>query len=420
MALNEQQAAAVDAVMSWLTDKEADPFFLLGGSAGTGKTFTMQEIVRRVRGRVVFTAPTNKATRVLRLTLTREDYRPECKTIYSLLGLTMAANGEVKEIATPEEPVDLSKYTLVVIDEISMAGRQLFDHIQTAAENFGVRFLLLGDPAQLPPVGELESPAWTEVYDQALLTKVMRQDNQILTLATMLREKVKAPMSALRLVNDHDDVEGVFVRGQAMELDLIRMAESGLLSKPDGGKVIAWRNVTVDRYNQMARRAIFGNEAIMPWLAEDRVIFTGPARDLENQPIAATDDEGTVLRASEGWHPIFAEFKIWSVTISLDEGGVVTARVLHPEHAVAFSAKKEALAAEARKNGRRWKAFWEFQEAFHGLRHAYAITAHRSQGSTYHTALVDWRDILLNKNRAEAMRCLYVAATRPKKVLIFN
>ena len=37
MALNEQQAAAVDAVMSWLTDKEADPFFLLGGSAGTGQ-----------------------------------------------------------------------------------------------------------------------------------------------------------------------------------------------------------------------------------------------------------------------------------------------------------------------------------------------------------------------------------------------
>ena len=77
-----------------------------------------------------------------------------------------------------------------------------------------------------------------------------------------------------------------------MELDLIRMAESGLLSKPDGGKVIAWRNVTVDKYNQMARRAIYGNEVIKPWLVEDRVIFTGPARDLENQPIAATDDEG--------------------------------------------------------------------------------------------------------------------------------
>ena len=96
MALNEQQATAVDAVMSWLTDKEADPFFLLAAVPAREKTFTMQEIVRRVRGRVVFTAPTNKATRVLRLTLTQDDYRPGCKTIYSLLGLTMAANGEVK------------------------------------------------------------------------------------------------------------------------------------------------------------------------------------------------------------------------------------------------------------------------------------------------------------------------------------
>ena len=64
--------------------------------------------------------------------------------------------------------------------------------------------------------------------------------------------------------------------------------------------------------------------------------------------------------------------------------------------------------------------FWEFKEAFHKLRHAYAITAHRSQGSTYDTAFVDWRDILLNRNRGEAFRCLYVACTRPKRRLFLN
>jgi ATP-dependent exoDNAse (exonuclease V) alpha subunit len=64
-----------------------------------------------------------------------------------------------------------------------------------------------------------------------------------------------------------------------------------------------------------------------------------------------------------------------------------------------------------------WKKFWAFKESFHSARHAYAITAHRAQGSTYQIAFVDYRDILLNRNRQEAARCLYVATSRPKKEL---
>ena len=73
--------------------------------------------------------------------------------------------------------------------------------------------------------------------------------------------------------------------------------------------------------------------------------------------------------------------------------------------------------AEARVAPRKWGAFWEFKDAFHKLRHSYAITAHRSQGSTYNAAFVNWQDILLNRNKPEAMRCLYVACSRPKKEL---
>ena len=82
-----------------------------------------------------------------------------------------------------------------------------------------------------------------------------------------------------------------------------------------------------------------------------------------------------------------------------------------------WKAHKERLLAEARGNSRLWPAFWSFLESFHAVRHGYAITAHRAQGSTYEQVFVNSSDIFCNQNRSEAFRCLYVAATRPKKRL---
>ena len=60
-ALNDEQRAALTMIQAWHEGGE-DPFFVLAGSAGTGKTFLMQQFLREHKGRVVFTAPTNKAT----------------------------------------------------------------------------------------------------------------------------------------------------------------------------------------------------------------------------------------------------------------------------------------------------------------------------------------------------------------------
>lgn len=419
-ALNEEQSAALTMIEAWLANKGGQRFFVLGGAAGTGKTFVMQELRKRIRGRIVFTAPTNKATKVLARTLKAQDYTPECKTIYSLLGLTLTANGEVKELAVPDEPVDLAKYTLVVVDEGSMVNSVLKKCIEQASQEFNVPVLFVGDPAQLPPVGEDMSPIW-KVENRALLTKVMRHDNQILNLATRLRERVERPLGSIKIDSDNDGQEGVWRKAQ-IDFDgyVLKCADIGAFAEPERCKIVAWRNVTVDKYNAMVRRALWGNEALLPWIVDDRVIFTAPAKNLEDELIATTDDEGTVISAEEGWHPIWQEFKIWNVQVQIDGGALVTARVLHPEHRLVFERKAEQFAAEARQDRRKWRTFWEFKEAFHGLRHSYAITAHRAQGSTYETVFVDWRDVMLNQNRAEAFRCLYVACTRPRKRLVLN
>jgi hypothetical protein len=78
------------------------------------------------------------------------------------------------------------------------------------------------------------------------------------------------------------------------------------------------------------------------------------------------------------------------------------------------------LSMEA-KSGKKykWREFWELKEAFHDIKHAYAITSHMSQGSSYLITFIDLEDIMLNRNRSEAFRSLYVAATRQREAVYF-
>lgn len=414
--LNLEQGTAIEKMLTFL--RSGEHFFLLSGSAGTGKTFCIRHLVDEARGRLIFTAPTNKATKVLRDTLTSDKYKPECCTIYSLLGLRMEANGEVKELKTPEDPIDLSLYKAVIVDEASMINSALWGFIRSTAREQNVKFIFMGDPAQLPPVKEFRSPVWDNAECVAELKRVMRHDNQILTLATYLRTQVDHPVPKFLRKEDNAGGEGVWLCTEGdFERRILEAAEQGRFSSPNDAKAIAWRNVTVDALNQRIRRRIFEQAAETPWLVGDRVIMLEPAKDLEGDTIATTDDEGTVTNVEVESHPVWKEFKVWRVSVTKDDNKLAVLRVLHESSLVEFERRKEQYAMEARATPRKWKLFWEFCEAFHKVRHSYALTAHRAQGSTYTAVFVDWKDILLNRNRGEAFRCLYVACTRPKREL---
>lgn len=416
MKLNNEQAQALAAIDSFLKSS-AGNFFVLSGSAGTGKTFCIRELTNLTKGRFIFTAPTNKATKVLRESVTQADYKPECRTIYSLLGLRLEASGEIKELKAPEDPIDLSQYRAVIVDEGSMVNAQLFSHIQTTADKYHIKFLFLGDAAQLPPVGEAASPIWKLPVGSKLL-KVMRHDNQILELATRLREQVDRVAPTIKLAASNNGDEGIWKLDGAAFMQRI-LATAPDFAQPNASKVIAWRNVEVDKFNKVIRNAIFDYPQL-PWLVGDRVLFAGPARDLDDEPMASTDDEGEVTRVDEEWHAKYGSFKIYRIAITLDDNRSVIARVLHPESFGDYQRKLDELSAIAKSNSRKWKDFWDFKDGFHQLKYAYAITAHRAQGSTYDTAFVYWQDILLNRNRQEAYRCLYVSCTRPKRCLILS
>lgn len=412
---NEEQTAAIQAMLTHLRTTSDKPFFTFQAPAGAGKTFSLGFVANEFKRRMIFTAPTNKAVRVLRESLTRDDFKPFCTTIYSTLGLQMMPNGEIKELRKREEEVDLSDVAAIAVDEAGMVPSALLhEHIAAAADQYPkIRWIFMGDPYQLPPVGEATSPVW-ELPVDAVLTKVMRQDNQILNLSVHLRDMVQKPFGKLNLHNDNDGEEGVWLTNNLKQA-ILNHADTFLRGE---SKAIAWRNLTVNDLNATIRQELFEQPLMFPWQAGDRVTLLEPAKGLEDDIIGTTDEEGVIERCDDAEHPVHEDFRCWRLTVRSDLNRSMTLWVLKPSESGKFELRKSRLAAEARTGGGRlWGEFWGFVESFHKIRHAYAITAHRAQGSTYQRAFVSWRDILANPNRGEAMRCLYVAASRPKKEL---
>jgi exodeoxyribonuclease-5 len=172
-----QQEAALDAVGRWL--KAGHPqVFRLFGYAGTGKTTLARHLAESQDGDVVFGAFTGKAAHVMR--------SKGCEgagTIHSLIYRPREVDAETPSfVINRESPA--AKADLVVIDECSMVDEDLGRDLLS----FGVPVLVLGDPAQLPPV--TGGGFFTEAEPDVMLTEVHRQakDDPIIRLSMAVRD----------------------------------------------------------------------------------------------------------------------------------------------------------------------------------------------------------------------------------------
>ena len=410
--LTEEQSLAVDAIIDFLQDPDpTELFFALSGFAGTGKTFCMREVVARCaksNSKFVFTAPTNKAAKVLRQIV------GEACTIYALLGLRIDKSGEVKTLTHGKMPPDLSDIDAIFIDEGSMVNSNLYNILLDRCQKYDVRVIFMGYVAQLPPVGEASSRIWTEVEQGATLSRVMRHDNAILTLATEIRVAMMHVSPSITIASTHSDHDGVWkLTKKDFNSNIYNAAAAGAFADGSQAKVIAWRNVRVAEYNQLIRSAIYGAEAAPGYyLVGERIVATEPCLRYD-ETLLTTDDEALVEGVIPCLHPLNSRYKALELKCRTELNKVIRLLVIHPESAELFNNDAEKLAHEAKAAPRLWKKFWDHKELFHSVKYAYALTAHRAQGSTYENVWVDYQDILLNRNRKEAFQCLYVACTRP-------
>lgn len=203
-----QQDSALRAVAEWLSDRFGPQVFRLFGYAGTGKTTLAIEISRIVNGRVLFAAFTGKAALVM-----RSKGCHNASTIHSLIyKVEELADGSHAFKLNPNSEVRLAK--LVVIDECSMVG----DELALDLMSFGTRILVLGDPAQLPPVRG--TGYFTNAQPDAMLTEVHRQarDNPIIRMSMDVREGRKLCVGAY---GDSKIVKGRPAASEVLEADQV-------------------------------------------------------------------------------------------------------------------------------------------------------------------------------------------------------
>lgn len=174
-----QQEVAIDAVRAWIKDPNGKQIFRLFGYAGTGKTTLAKELANAVKGAVLFATFTGKAALVL-----RKKGCDEASTIHSLIYKVdvCARTGVASFTLNPES--DAADAALIVIDEVSMVGEELAKDLLS----FGTKVLVLGDPAQLPPVKD--EGFFINSAPDVMLTEVHRQaqDNPIIRMSMNIRE----------------------------------------------------------------------------------------------------------------------------------------------------------------------------------------------------------------------------------------
>ena len=405
--LSKGQEEAWNKLQTWV--KTDQPYFVLRGFAGTGKTYLMQKL-SELGASVYYSAPTNKAAKVL-----GQMVGCTAKTTYSLLGLKME-HREDKLVLTQGGNVPyFPQGSIIVIDEASMVGSALIEQINLVRARCGVKILYVGDPAQLNPVGEARSPAWAVTKDQecrALLTETVRFDNQLLVLATALRGCIKEKNWLSPLRSDHDDSKGVWKwrTQEQFEKNLLLRAERGDVLDL---KTVAWRNKTVNRYNHLIRQRLgYSGTAFCPG---DVILLAKPVES-NGSLIAHTDDEFTVMGVDEATIKIddVGHVDVWQLQAKGDQSMILTVARDQSQLDLILTRKANTARKAPQGTARRlaWKDFWETDSRFNKVRYGWALTAHRAQGSTYGTVFVDQMDILANENKPEAYRCFYVGATR--------
>lgn len=426
MTLNPGQERALAEI---LTAFDPGDRHLLTGYAGSGKTFLMQrvaiEFMKRKRS-VVLTAPTHKAVAVLAAKTKQAGVPVECQTIHSLLSLKPETKGDRQEFVRKKFAPPVTQ-DVVVVDECSMLDSAMMRHIRRHLPNSFVLFV--GDPAQLPPVEEVESESFA-TKSRSHLDLIVRQvaSNPVLDAAHVIRVSQGGPLDMSWCKPAKAPPLGVFVPADAAAWMHKAFTSPEFDADPDRFRYIAWTNKRVEEVNKVIRKWRYGDNIPTPFMRGERALVRKPIIHGGNQ-LFATNEEADVIEIGEdvfrhqfirrgdigSWT---AEIPSWRVNLRNSAGEVKTAHAIRDQRAL--DAAVNRIKDEASIVRDRWNDLHEFNSSIANLQSIYALTTHNSQGSTFTNAFVDVADMKrrARSNLLEAQQLFYVAATRPTNALI--
>lgn len=458
--LTKEQYIAAQALYKYLTEESEYDLMLLQGYAGTGKTFTISLVIEMFltsekATNMAITAPVNKAVKILRNAANYQDKRLQYMTVHSLLGLKpkISKNGEQEFVQDFDVPAKIEGLQVLVLDEVSMLNDELYAMLHFYVIERGLKIIFVGDPAQIPPIQSknhksdnaaplLKSYQERDKIGVVSLTEIVRQKgtNPIIALATDLRNDLKrlAPLPTVEHVEENG--EGITTLTIANDSKQMRkylrewFTSEEFANDSDHAKVVAWTNRTVDAFNEIIRKMRFGKD-VAGLVVGDKLIADVPIIDNEEAIktiLFSTNDEFTVvgfdvreklLKGREQWGATHTIKYYWA-EVQTDDQKMQHIRILHEDSQEEFKQMLNVmieLAKEKTKEGKGggyWKDYYAMLENFAQVKYNYAISAHKSQGSTYKNVMVVEADIDANRKIVERNRIKYTAITRPSSFLV--
>jgi hypothetical protein len=453
ITLNEDQIKALQAIDNWYRGPEL--FFTLSGPAGSGKTTICKKAIEKFRKPVCISAPTHKACKVV-----AKSTGLRSVTIQSLCGLRPDTNLEdvnEKNFTQQAEP-KIKDYNAVLIDEASMLNNLVYNKEREEWEPTGIlsliirlakesstKVLFMGDVYQLPPVNEMVSEVFTHPeINLVQLTKVERQQgsNPLMGVFDAIRSRIDAEDDVFDHVtqviqNDAGEDQGVvfFKHGEEFFKKVMEaFGSQEFLDNPNFAKLLAFKNTAVKAWNSYIRQTIYNNtpEAIVK--GEVLMSYTHLYDQNLGRNLITNSAEykiNSVNKKSINWAG--SNIEVYETTMEdVDDmfGIKVPINIVVPgvKNYNTFLQCWHPLKENAIRF-KQWSSYYKFKNQFmliEELRdtenklilkkdfdYAYALTTHKSQGSTYRNVFVFEDDIDTCQTRIVANKLKYVALSRP-------
>lgn len=413
---------------------------VLKGSAGTGKTFMTNEFIKVAKttlysyGGVWLTAPTHKALSVLRSKIDHEGKNYlHFATIHSGLQLKMVIDRITGKATFSREKINpkfppFKGAVIVVVDESSMLSTPLLFGKDGIHEYPNLVFLFIGDPKQLPPVGEKESPVFTQGWPTVELTEIIRQGegSPIIELSNDL--------SLLKTRENwvNDSGQGYFFEDSERFL-IDKLAE---VNGTDEMKYLAFTNKQCNHINHHVRHTIYNNpgkvekgESLIfgsPYVINDELSYKNnqevKVEDLEIVPmnLLLPTVESKLVYNSKGEPRMENQEKFQKLPVHMYmvNGHI---KIIHENYDKYFADLVAWVTGECSKRLIPWPLKYWFEQQIADTTYNHAITVHKSQGSTYGLSIMDVGNINTHRAIDEKVKMLYTAVTRAShKVALFN
>lgn len=473
--LTPEQSTALCVIKSFLCDDQQDTF-ILRGSAGTGKTTLIAKLVgalEEMNLSCALLAPTGRAARILGNKIKQitgnDKYSGSTihRAIYTFSKLEVNEEAEtandpgVRMIFPLKE--EEAAVSLFVIDESSMvgdkenhgdlvqfgSGRLLKDIVTYArmrrpgrTHDHLTKLLFIGDPAQLPPVGDNSSPALSDAYlkqEFSLqvgsfdLSSVMRQANgsAILERATELRDALLAErFNTFSLQPNGQDIAQVDAKSA---VDLI---VHGLQSK-DSNVAVVYSNATALDYNRNIRERRWGDANLPIQMGDTLLVNRNSTKHfLSNGDLVKITQVGAeaenVSVHLKGGHHVELSFREITVVFRDGDGSIIQTgclvleNLLDSPHRELTPLEQRALLVDFRKRhpdlhpkSAEFRRTIRDDPYFNALqvKYGYAMTCHKAQGGEWNTVIVDFQSNAGVRN-ASFFRWAYTAITRAATKLI--